>query len=52
MATDVDRHELAQQLMAQAKEQGIELVGPEEIRVPRETGSSFDPKIVKKRQRA
>ena len=28
MATDVDQQELAQQLLAQAKEQGIDLVGP------------------------
>ena len=28
MATDVDQQELAQQLLAQSKEQGIELVGP------------------------
>jgi putative transposase len=28
MATEVDRQELAQQLLAQATEQGIELVGP------------------------
>lgn len=28
MATDADQQELAQQLLAQAKEQGIELVGP------------------------
>jgi hypothetical protein len=29
MATDVDQQELAQQLLAQAKEQGIDLVGPD-----------------------
>ncbi len=105
MATDVDQHELAQQLLAQAKEQGVELVGPDgllnrltksvletaleaemddhlgyekhdvsgrgsgnsrngtrtktvlteigpvEIDVPRDTGSTFEPQIVKKRQR-
>jgi putative transposase len=105
MATDVDQHELAQQLLAQAKEQGIELVGPGgllnrltknvletaleaemdehlgyekhdvggrgsgnsrngtrtktvlteigpvEIDVPRDTGSTYAPQIVKKRQR-
>ena len=105
MATDVDQQELAQQLLAQAKEQGIDLVGPDgllnrltknvletaleaemdehlgyekhdvsgrgsgnsrngtrtktvlteigpvEIDVPRDTGSTFDPQIVKKRQR-
>lgn len=105
MATDVDQHQLAQQLLAQAKEQGIELMGPNgllnqltknvlesaldaemtehlgyekhhpagrgsgnsrngtrsktvlteigpvEIEVPRDTDSSFDPQIVKKRQR-
>lgn len=28
MATDVDQQELAQQLLSQAKEQGLELVGP------------------------
>ena len=28
MATDVDQQELAQQLLAQAREQGIDLVGP------------------------
>jgi hypothetical protein len=28
MATEMDQQELAQQLLAQAKEQGIELVGP------------------------
>jgi putative transposase len=27
MATDVDQQELAQQLLAQAREQGIDLVG-------------------------
>ncbi|SDL85212.1 transposase [Arthrobacter sp. ok362] len=27
MATELDQHELAQQLLAQAREQGIELVG-------------------------
>ena len=105
MATEVDQQELAQQLLAQAREQGIELVGPDgllnrltknvletaleaemdehlgyerhdvsgrgsgnsrngtrtktvlteigpvEIDVPRDTGSTFDPQIVKKRQR-
>ncbi|MDQ0819412.1 hypothetical protein QFZ79_001707 [Arthrobacter sp. V4I6] len=29
MATDVDQQELAQQLLARAKEQGIGLVGPD-----------------------
>lgn len=29
MATEVDQQELAQQLLAQAKEQGIDLVGPD-----------------------
>ena len=29
MATDVDQQELAQQLLAQAREQGIDLVGPD-----------------------
>ncbi|MET3919997.1 transposase-like protein [Arthrobacter sp. UYEF20] len=105
MATEMDQQELAQQLLAQAREQGIELVGPGgllnrltknvletaleaemdehlgygkhdvsgrgsgnsrngtrtktvmteigpvEIDVPRDTGSTFDPQIVKKRQR-
>ncbi|WP_156448661.1 IS256 family transposase, partial [Mycobacterium sp. NAZ190054] len=105
MATDVDQRQLAEQLLAQAKEQGIELVGPNgllneltknvletaldaemtehlgydkhdpaghgsgnsrngtraktvlteigpvEIEVPRDTNSSFDPQIVRKRQR-
>jgi hypothetical protein len=102
---EVDQEQLAQQLLAQAKEQGVELVGPEgllnqltkrvletaleeemaghlgydkhdpvgrnrgnsrngvrsktvlteigpvEIDVPRDTDASFDPQIVKKRQR-
>src|SRR3954449_4482076 len=102
---EVDQEQLAQQLLAQAKEQGVELVGPDgllnqltkrvletaleeemadhlgydkhdpvgrnrgnsrngtraktvlteigpvEIEVPRDTDSSFDPQIVKKRQR-
>ncbi|WP_425547135.1 transposase [Arthrobacter humicola] len=105
MATEMDQQELAQQLLAQAREQGIELVGPGgllnrltknvletaleaemdehlgygkhdvvgrgsgnsrngtrtktvmteigpvEIDVPRDTESTFDPQIVKKRQR-
>ena len=105
MASEVDQQELAQQLLAQAREQGIDLVGPDgllnlltknvletaleaemdehlgyekhdvsgrgsgnsrngtrtktvlteigpvEIDVPRDTGSTFDPQIVKKRQR-
>lgn len=105
MATDVDQRQLAEQLLAQAKEQGVELVGPNgllnqltknvletaldaemsehlgydkhdpagrgsgnsrngtraktvfteigpvEIEVPRDTNASFDPVIVKKRQR-
>jgi putative transposase len=105
MATEMDQQELAQQLLAQAKEQGIDLVGPDgllnrltknvlesaleaemdehlgygkhdvsgrgsgnsrngtrtktvlteigpvEIDVPRDTGSTFDPQTVKKRQR-
>jgi transposase-like protein len=105
MATEVDQQELAQQLLAQAREQGIELVGPDgllnrltknvletaleaemdehlgyekhdvsgrgsgnsrngtrtktvlteigpvEIDVPRDTGATFDPQVVKKRQR-
>jgi len=105
MATPVDQRELAEQLLAQAKEQGIDLVGPGgllnrltknvlettldaemhehlgyekhdpagrgsnnlrngtrsktvlteigpvQIEVPRDTDSSFDPQIVKKRQR-
>ena len=29
MATEVDQQELGQQLLAQAKEQGIDLVGPD-----------------------
>lgn len=29
MATDVDQQELAQQFLAQAREQGIDLVGPD-----------------------
>src|SRR5262245_41790180 len=105
VAIEVDQRQLAEQLLAQAKEQGIELVGPNgllnqltknvletaldaemtehlgydkhdpvgrgsgnsrngtraktvlteigpvEIEVPRDTNSSFDPQIVKKRQR-
>lgn len=105
VAIDVDQRQLAEQLLAQAKEQGIELVGPNgllnqltknvletaldaemaehlgydkhdpagrgsgnsrngsraktvfteigpvEIEVPRDTNSTFDPVIVKKRQR-
>lgn len=105
MATEVDQQELAQQLLDQARAQGIDLVGPDgllnrltknvletaleaemdehlgyekhdvsgrgsgnsrngtrtktvlteigpvEIDVPRDTGSTFDPQIVKKRQR-
>jgi putative transposase len=105
VAIDVDHKELAEQLLAQAKEQGVELVGPNgllnqltknvletaldaemaehlgydkhdpagrgsgnsrngsrsktvfteigpvEIEVPRDTNASFDPVIVKKRQR-
>ncbi|MFC9351563.1 hypothetical protein [Arthrobacter sp. NPDC057013] len=31
MATEMDQQELAQQLLAQAKEQGIDLVGPDEL---------------------
>ena len=31
MATAVDQQELAQQLLAQAKEQGIELAGPDRL---------------------
>ncbi|APE19279.1 IS256 family transposase [Mycolicibacterium pallens] len=105
VAIDVDQKQLAEQLLAQAKEQGVELVGPNgllnqltknvleaaldaemsehlgydkhdpvgrgsgnsrngsraktvfteigpvEIEVPRDTNSTFDPVIVKKRQR-
>jgi putative transposase len=105
VATELDQRQLAEQLLAQAKEQGIELVGPNgllnqltknvletaldaemtehlgydkhdpagrgsgnsrngtraktvfteigpvEIEVPRDINSSFDPQIVKKRQR-
>ena len=105
VAIELDQKELAKQLLAQAKEQGVELVGPNgllnqltknvletaldaemsehlgydkhdpavrgsgnsrngtraktmlteigpvEIDVPRDTGSSFEPQIVKKRQR-
>jgi transposase-like protein len=105
MATEVDQQELAQQLLVQAREQGIDLVGPDgllnrltknvletaleaemdehlgygkhdvsgrgsgnsrngtrtktvlteigpvEIDVPRDTGATFDPQTVKKRQR-
>ena len=105
VATEVDQRQLAEQLLAQAKEQGVELVGPNgllnqltknvleialdaemaehlgydkhdpvgrgsgnsrngaraktvfteigavEIEVPRDTNSTFDPVIVKKRQR-
>lgn len=105
VATDVDQRQLAEQLLAQAKEQGVELVGPNgllnqltknvletaldaemtehlgydkhdsagrgsgnsrngtraktvfteigpvEIEVPRDTNASFDPQIVRKRQR-
>src|SRR4029079_9440204 len=103
--TDLDHRQLAEQLLAQAKEQGVDLVGPNgllnqltkhvletaldaemsehlgydkhdpagrgsgnsrngtrdktvftesgpvEIEVPRDTNSSFEPQIVKKRQR-
>ncbi|ETZ40335.1 transposase, Mutator family protein [Mycobacterium intracellulare MIN_052511_1280] len=105
MAMELDQRQLAEQLLAQAKEQGVELVGPNgllnqltknvletaldaemaehlgydkhdpagrgsgnsrndtraktvlteigavEIEVPRDTNSSFEPQIVKKRQR-
>ena len=105
VATEVDQRQLAEQLLAQAQEQGVELVGPNgllnqltknvleialdaemaehlgydkhdpvgrgsgnsrngaraktvfteigaaEIEVPRDTNSTFDPVIVKKRQR-
>src|SRR5215211_5518788 len=105
VATELDQRQLAEQLLAQAKEQGVELVGPNgllnqltknvletaldaemtehlgydkhdpagrgsgnsrngtraktvlteigpvEIEVPRDTNSSFDPQIVRKRQR-
>ena len=105
VATEVDQRQLAEQLLAQAKEQGVELVGPNgllnqltknvletaldaemaehlgydkhdpvgrgsgnsrngtraktvfteigavEVEVPRDTNSTFDPQIVKKRQR-
>lgn len=105
MATEVDQRQLAEQLLAQAKEQGVELVGPNgllnqltknvletaldaemsehlgydkhdaagrgsgnsrngaraktvlteigpvDIEVPRDTNSTFDPQIVRKRQR-
>ena len=105
VATELDQRQLAEQLLAQAKEQGVELVGPNgllnqltknvletaldaemaehlgydkhdpagrgsgnsrngtraktvfteigpvEIEVPRDTNSSFEPQIVKKRQR-
>jgi putative transposase len=105
VANEVDQRQLAEQLLAQAKEQGVELVGPNgllnqltknvletaldaemaehlgydkhdpagrgsgnsrngtrvktvlteigpvEIEVPRDTDSTFDPQIVKKRQR-
>jgi transposase-like protein len=105
MATELDQKRLAEQLLAQAKEQGVELVGPNgllnqltknvletaldaemvehlgydkhdpvgrgsgnsrngtrsktvfteigpvQIEVPRDTNSSFEPQIVKKRQR-
>jgi putative transposase len=105
VATEVDQRQLAEQLLAQAKEQGVELVGPNgllnqltknvletaldaemaehlgydkhdpvgrgsgnsrngtraktvfteigavEVEVPRDTNSTFDPVIVKKRQR-
>src|ERR1700755_2758721 len=105
VAIELDQRQLAEQLLAQAKEQGVELVGPDgllkqltqnvletaldaemtehlgydkhdpvgrgsgnsrngtraktvlteigpvEIEVPRDTNSSFEPQIVKKRQR-
>ena len=105
MANEVDQKQLAEQLLAQAKEQGVDLIGPNgllnqltknvletaldaemtehlgydkhdpagrgsgnsrngmrsktvlteigpvEIEVPRDTNASFDPQIVKKRQR-
>jgi hypothetical protein len=34
VATEVDQQELAQQLLAQAREQGIELVGPDGLLNP------------------
>src|SRR6185437_6775896 len=105
VVTELDQRQLAEQLLAQAKEQGVDLVGPDgllnqltkhvlesaldaemtehlgydkhdwagrgsgnsrngtraktvfteigpvEIEVPRDTNSSFEPQIVKKRQR-
>ncbi|BCO34772.1 transposase [Mycobacterium heckeshornense] len=105
MVTELDQRHLAEQLLAQAKERGVDLIGPDgllnqltknvleaaldaemtehlgydkhdpagpgsgnsrngtrvktvfteigpvEIEVPRDTNSSFDPQIVKKRQR-
>ena len=90
-ANDVDQKQLAEQLLTQAKEQGVDLMGPNgllnqltkqvleaaldaemtehlgmtnttpldvvagigpvEIEVARDTSSSFDPQIVRKRQR-
>jgi len=47
----IDQKDLAERLLSQAKEQGVSLVGPVEIEVPRDRDGSFDPVIVPKRKR-
>lgn len=55
MATELDQRQLTEQQLAQAKEQGIEVlteIGPVEIEgAPGTPTAAFDPRIVKKRQR-
>lgn len=55
VATELDQRQLTEQQLAQAKEQGIEVlteIGPVEIEgAPGTPTAAFDPRIVKKRQR-
>ena len=46
MATEVNQQRSAQQLLVKANEQGVEPLGPTEIDVPRDDGSTFDPQTI------
>ena len=54
MLERIDQQQLAQDLVAKARAEGVDLVGPGgpvEIEVPRDRDGSFEPAIVRKRQR-
>lgn len=51
MVAQLDQQKIAQDMVDQARAVGVNLVGPVTIDVPRDRDGTFEPAIVRKRQR-